>query len=47
MVGLRMIEHGRPVRMLVLLRAPNPHIGFFEHPHMVDLMQVLNPRLRR
>jgi len=26
---------------------PNPHIGFFEHPHMADLMRVLNPRLRK
>ena len=32
---------------LEILRVPNPHIGFFEHPHMADLMQVLNPRLRR
>jgi len=26
---------------------PNPHIGFFEHSHMADLMRVLNPRLRK
>jgi len=35
------------VQPLELLRVPNPHIGFFEHPHMAELMQVLNPRLRR
>ena len=35
------------VQPLEILRVPNPHIGFFEHPHMADLMQVLNPRLRR
>src|SRR6266404_2781221 len=34
------------VQPLEILRVPNPHIGFFEHPHMADLMQVLNPRLR-
>jgi hypothetical protein len=32
---------------LEILRVPNPHIGFFAHPHMADLAQVLNPRLRR
>ena len=35
------------VQPLEILRVPNPHIGFFEHPHMADLMQVLNPRLRK
>jgi thioesterase domain-containing protein len=35
------------VQPLEILRVPNPHIGFFEHPHMADLMRVLNPRLRK
>jgi thioesterase domain-containing protein len=35
------------VQPLEILRVPNPHIGFFEHPHMGDLMRVLNPRLRK
>ena len=35
------------VQPLEILRVPNPHIGFFEHPHMADLAQLLNPRLRR
>ena len=35
------------VQPLEILRVPNSHIGFFEHPHMADLVQVLNPRLRR
>ena len=35
------------VQPLEVLRVPNPHIGFFEHPHMADLMRVLNPRLRK
>jgi thioesterase domain-containing protein len=35
------------VQPLEILRVPNPHIGFFEHPHMADLMKVLNPRLRK
>ncbi|TMG40942.1 MAG: hypothetical protein E6H90_15960 [Chloroflexi bacterium] len=35
------------VQPLEILRVPNPHIGFFDHPHMAELMQVLNPRLRR
>jgi thioesterase domain-containing protein len=35
------------VQPLEILRVPNPHIGFFEHPHMADLAQVLNARLRK
>jgi len=35
------------VQPLEILRVPNPHIGFFEDPHMADLAQLLNPRLRR
>jgi len=35
------------VQPLEILRVPNPHIRFFEHPHMAGLVQILNPRLRR